>query len=152
MTFNICNFYNTFLLDPPKSWAWRRRICFAIPTRSSSTLCFNTQEVSINLQSNAMAISFPSESWISLCKWAYTTFYAKFKINLTLKRHRPWSLQVNFVRDQNCGSFISALRTGQVLENVTSCYEAVPVINGVNNNAGMRVICCQNIFYLKLSH
>ena len=43
------------------SCTWRRRICFVSPTRSSSTLCFRTQDVSINLLSNAMAMSFPSK-------------------------------------------------------------------------------------------
>lgn len=61
-----CNFWVSFFAVDfcccLRSLDSRNRICFKIPTRSSSTLCWMPLDVSMNLQSRDTARAFPSVS------------------------------------------------------------------------------------------
>lgn len=69
----------SFVIDFFFSNVSRSRICFRMPTSSSSTLCWIPLEVSINLQSLETAKAFPSE-WMELIKYKNWLFSYHLKL------------------------------------------------------------------------
>lgn len=89
LVFELCNLLLSFFkVDFFLSRDSRKRICFKMPTRSSSTLCWMPLDVSMNLQSLATARALPSAE---KCEENVCTFY---RGNNLITHHLDLSLEL----------------------------------------------------------